>query len=162
MQGGPLDNIVAAKAIAFSEAQSEEFKSKQIQIVKNSQALAKTLSDEGIIVITGGTDTHLMLLDCRSVNLTGKVAVNLLAEANIYTNFNMIPYDPATPFNPSGMRIGTPALTTRGMKEDEMKTIGGWIAQIFKNPSDEKLRIKIKEQVKELTLGFPIYENFKI
>jgi len=162
MQGGPLDNIVAAKAIAFSEAQSEEFKAKQWQIVKNSQALAQTLSDAGITVITGGTDTHLMLLDCRSVNLPGKEAVNLLAEANIYTNFNMIPYDPATPFNPSGMRIGTPALTTRGMKEDEMKIIGEWIAQIFKNPNDEQLRIKIKEQVKELTLGFPIYENFQI
>lgn len=162
MQGGPLDNIIAAKAIAFSEATEESFKEKQRQIVKNSQALAGTLSNEGITVITGGTDTHLMLLDCRSVSLPGKEAVNLLAEANIFANFNMIPYDPATPLNPSGMRLGTPALTTRGMKEDEMKIIGGWIAQILKNPGDKELREKIKEQVKELTLGFPIYENFQI
>jgi len=162
MQGGPLDNIIAAKAICFSEAQSEEFKAKQIQTVKNCQTLAKKLMDEGIKVITNGTDNHLLLIDCRSVNLLGKVGANLLAEANIYTNFNTVPYDPAKPFNPSGMRMGTAALSTRGMKEEELEIIGGWIAQILKNPEDKNLREEIKTKVKELTLGFPIYENFQI
>ena len=162
MQGGPLDNIIAAKAICFSEAQSEEFKAKQIQTVKNCQALAKKLMDEGIKVITNGTDNHLLLIDCRSVNLLGKEGANLLAEANIYTNFNTVPYDPAKPFNPSGMRMGTAALSTRGMKEEELEMIGGWIAQILKNPEDKNLREEIKTKVKELTLGFPIYENFQI
>ncbi len=162
MQGGPLDNIIAAKAICFSEAQSEEIKAKQIQTVKNCQALAKKLMDEGIKVITNGTDNHLLLIDCRSVNLLGKEGANLLAEANIYTNFNTVPYDPAKPFNPSGMRMGTAALSTRGMKEEELEMIGGWIAQILKNPEDKNLREEIKTKVKELTLGFPIYENFQI
>ena len=162
MQGGPLDNIIAAKAICFSEAQSEEFKAKQKQTILNCQALARKLMDEGIKVITNGTDNHLLLIDCRSVNLLGKEGANLLAEANIYTNFNTVPYDPAKPFNPSGMRMGTAALSTRGMKEEELETIGGWIAQILKNPEDKNLREEIKTKVKELTLGFPIYENFQI
>lgn len=162
MQGGPLDNMVAAKAVCFLEAMSDNFRDTQRQTVVNAKVLAQAFADAGIQVITGGTDNHLVLIDCRSVDLPGKQVANLLAEANIYTNFNMIPYDPATPFNPSGLRLGTPALSTRGMKEEEMKQIGSWIIEIMKNPEDAELRAKIKSEVLELTKRFPIYENYAI
>lgn len=160
MQGGPLDNMVAAKAVCFLGAMSDTFRATQKQTVVNAKVLAQAFADAGIKVITDGTDNHLILIDCRSVNLPGKQVANLLAEANIYTNFNMIPYDPATPFNPSGLRLGTPALSTRGMKEEEMKQIGSWIIEIMKNPEDADLRSRIKNEVLELTKKFPIYASF--
>ncbi len=162
LQGGPLDNMTAAKAICFAEAMTENFKQTQKQTIANALTLARVLQDNGIKVITNGTDNHLMLIDCRSINLMGKECANLLAEAGIYTNFNTIPYDPSTPFNPSGLRMGTAALSSRKMKEEEMKTIGSWITSILKNPQDGQIRLEIKEKVKELTSRFPIYENYRI
>ncbi|MFA6422509.1 MAG: serine hydroxymethyltransferase [Candidatus Buchananbacteria bacterium] len=162
LQGGPLDNMTAAKAICFWEATTEAFKQKQKQTILNTQTLAETLKNNGLKIISDGTDNHLLLVDCRSVSLMGKECANLLAEAEIYTNFNTIPYDPSTPFNPSGIRIGTPALTTRGMKEEEMKIIGNWISQILKNPVDQSTREKIKIEVKALTDKFPIYANYRV
>jgi glycine hydroxymethyltransferase len=115
LQGGPLEHIIAAKAIAFSEAMKPEFMEYQKQIVKNAHVLARTLIENGLRIVSGGTDTHLMMIDCSPLNITGKDGANALARAGIYTNFNMIPYDTRTPFNPSGIRLGTPALTSRGM-----------------------------------------------
>lgn len=156
IQGGPLDHITAAKAVCFAEALTPEFKKDQLQTVKNAQALAKTLIKAGIKLVAESTENHLVLVDCRNLKISGKIGANILTEAEIYTNANMIPFDPATPMNPSGIRIGTPALTTRGMKEKEMKVIGNWIADILKNPDDKKLRREIKKEVLKLTKKFPI------
>ncbi|MEK7653036.1 MAG: serine hydroxymethyltransferase [Patescibacteria group bacterium] len=154
LQGGPLENMIAAKAICFAEALMPKFKSDQIQTVKNAKALAETLKKNGFSLVSGDTDNHLILIDLRPQKISGREAANLLAGASIYTNFNMIPYDPATPMNPSGLRLGTPALTTRGMKEKEMKIIGGWIADII---SGRKKPAEIKKEVLKLTRMFPIY-----
>lgn len=157
MQGGPQDHVTAAKAVCFQEALSIKFKKDQVQTVKNAQALAQTLMTQGIRLVAESTENHLVLIDCQNLNISGKQGADILAEAAIYTNANMIPFDPATPLNPSGIRIGTPALTTRGMKAKEMKIIGQWIAQILKNPENKKLRQKIKKEVFQLTKKFPIY-----
>lgn len=162
LQGGPLENIIAGKAIAFIEAQTSQFKKDQIQTVKNAQVLAETLKSNGLKLIADSTENHLILIDCRNLNISGKVGAEVLAEAGIYTNANMIPYDPAMPLNPSGIRIGTPALTTRGLKDKEMKIIGKWIADILKNPNNKKLKSKIKKDVFKLTKRFPVYQNFKL
>ena len=158
LQGGPLENVIAGKAIAFIETQTPQFKKDQVQTVKNAQVLAETLKANGLKLIADSTQNHLVLVDCRSLNISGKVGAEALAVAGIYTNANMIPYDPATPLNPSGIRIGTPALTTRQMKEKEMKIIGQWIADILKNPTDQKLKLQIKKNVLRLTKKFPIYK----
>lgn len=157
LQGGPMDNVIAAKAACFTLAQSLKFHKVQKQTVKNSIALAQMLDRNSIDLVSGGSDTHLLLIDVRGLKISGKVAADILAEADIYTNANMIPYDPAKPLNPSGLRVGTAALSTRGMKEKEMKLIGLWIAEILKAPTDKKLRIRIKNEVHELTKKFPIY-----
>ena len=157
LQGGPLENMIAAKAICFNEALSDKFKADQIQTVKNCRALCQTLIENGLKIVSGGTETHLLMVDCRPLNISGKDGALALAEAEIYTNANMIPFDPATPLNPSGIRLGVAALTTRGMKENEMKIIGNWISQILKNPVDIGLKEKIKQEVLELTNKFPIY-----
>lgn len=157
LQGGPLENIIAAKAACFIQAQSSQFKKIQKQTIINTKTLAKTLNQNGLKLVSGGTDNHLLLLDLRKQNLNGRKASELLAEVNIYTNANMIPYDPATPFNPSGLRLGTAALATRGMKEKEMKLIGLWITKIIKEPENKLLRLKIKKEVLALTKKFPIY-----
>ena len=157
MQGGPLEHAIAAKAIAFKEAMSEEYKEYQRQIAKNAKALAEELMSQGLRLVSDGTDTHLILIDCTDLGITGKEGANKLAEFGIYTNFNMIPFDKRTPFNPSGIRIGTPALTTRGMKEDEMKEIGKVIAGVLKNLDDEKAQKEAKKVVKDLTDQFEIY-----
>ena len=159
MQGGPLENVIAAKAICFIEDQSEKFKSDHIQTVKNAETLAEGLKANGLNLVAGGTQTHLLIIDCRNLNISGKEGSNAMAEAGIYANANMIPYDPSTPMNPSGIRLGTPALTTRGFKETEMKMVADWIAQILKNPTDENLKKEIKNQVENLTAKFPIYPN---
>lgn len=157
LQGGPLENIIAAKAACFLEAQTSKFKKIQHQTILNATILAETLIKNNIELITNGTDNHLLLLDLRNLKINGRDAANLLAEAEIYTNANTIPFDSATPFKPSGLRIGTPALSTRGMKEKEMKLIGLWIAEILKKPKDFKLRTRIKQEVLTLTKQFPIY-----
>lgn len=158
LQGGPLEHIIAAKAVCFAEAMKPEFKTYQEQIVKNAQTLAATLIAEGIRLCTGGTDNHMILIDCTSLNITGKQGANALAECEIYTNFNMIPYDTRKPFDPSGIRLGTPALTTRGMKEEEMKIIGQLIAKVLKNASDSTIKNEVKTAVYDLTRQFPIYQ----
>lgn len=157
LQGGPLENMIAAKAACFVEAQTPRFKKIQQQTVLNASALAETLNKNGLRLVSGGTDNHLLLLDLRELEINGRDAANLLAEAEIYTNANTIPYDPATPFKPSGLRIGTAALSTRGMKEKEMRLIGLWITEILKKPKDAKLRTRIKQEVLDLTKKFPIY-----
>lgn len=158
-QGGPLEHVIAAKAAAFQEAMQPDFKIYAEQIVKNAQALAKVFLANGLRLVSGGTDTHLILIDCTNLGITGKVAANALEECLIYTNFNMIPFDPRTPFDPSGLRLGTPALTTRGMQETEMELVGNLILQVLKHSADEKVKQMVKAQVLALTEKFPIYGN---
>ncbi|MEK9165334.1 MAG: serine hydroxymethyltransferase [Patescibacteria group bacterium] len=158
MQGGPLDHIIAAKAVAFGEALSPEFKEYQKQIIKNAKALAEELLNQGLRLISGGTDNHLMLIDVTAISgLTGKIAVNALDEAGICCNKNMIPYDPRSPFDPSGIRLGTPALTSRGMKETEMKIVGELIGRVLKNIDKNDVKQEAGCAVTELTGKFPIY-----
>lgn len=153
MQGGPLEHIIAAKAVCFKEAMADDYKNYQKQVAKNARVLAETLINEGLRLVAGGTDTHLMIIDCTSLGISGKQGADILAECNIYTNFNMIPYDTRKPMDPSGIRLGTPALTARGMKENEMTTVGKLIANLLKNPSDEQKQ-KTKQKVGELIRMF--------
>ena len=153
-QGGPLMHVIAAKAVAFHEALQPEFKVYQQQIIDNAQALAQGLMDVGFRLVSGGTDNHLMLIDVKSKGLTGKEAEKMLDEANVTANKNTIPFETEKPFVTSGVRIGTPAVTTRGMKQDDMKAI----ADIFKVVLVDKDQDKAKAMVKELTDRFPLYE----
>lgn len=157
-QGGPLMHVIAAKAVAFTEALQPSFKAYQSQVVINAAALADTLLGADINLVTGGTDNHLVLLDLSSRGLTGKAAEKALEEAGITTNKNMVPNDPQKPFLTSGIRIGTPALTTRGMKADEMKLIGGMIARVLRNMDDELTINIVRSEVLELTSQFPLYK----
>ena len=149
MQGGPHEHTIAAKAVCFKEAMTDEYKEYQKQIVKNAKALANTLMGEGLRLVSGGTDTHLMIIDCAPLGISGKQGADALAECGIYTNFNMTPFDTRQPADPSGIRLGTPALTARGMKEKEMKIIGKLIADLLKNPTEEQKQ-KAKNAVIEL------------
>lgn len=160
-QGGPLDHIIAAKAIAFQEAMQPDFVTYQKQVLANARALAQHLQDAGIPLVTGGTDNHLLLVDLRTLDVEGKLAENALDEAGICTNKNMIPYDEASPFNPSGLRIGTPAVTTRGMKETDMQHIATWIHRILRDPQNEALQQEIREEVRTLCQKYPLYENLE-
>jgi len=157
MQGGPLVHIVAAKAVCFREAMQPEFRQYQRQVVANAKALAETLMQEGYHVVSNGTETHLMLVDVFSKGLRGKEAEAALGNANITVNKNAIPFDTNKPMNPSGIRIGTPAVTTRGMKEPEMRRIGGWIAEVLRNPQDEAKIAQVRRCVLELAEQFPLY-----
>jgi len=160
LQGGPHENVIAAKAVAFKEALSEEFKQYAHQIVKNAKALAETLMENGIKLVTDGTENHLLLIDLRPIGIgLGKPTAVALEEAGICTNCNTVPYDPSTPFKPSGVRIGTPILTTRGMKQTEMQKIGDWMAKVIKNMDNTELKQKIKAEVKDLCEQFPVYTN---
>jgi glycine hydroxymethyltransferase len=159
MQAGPLMHVIAAKAIAFKEGMTEEFREYQRQIIKNARALAESLQEHGIRLVSGGTDTHLMLCDLRPLTLTGRDAANLLEEAGIIVNKNSIPYDHQPPAIASGIRPGTPAVTTRGMKEPEMRTIGGMIGRIIRNPLDADIRKQARQQVLELCAEFPVYQD---
>ncbi|NUM25980.1 MAG: serine hydroxymethyltransferase [Candidatus Buchananbacteria bacterium] len=159
MQGGPLEHVIAAKAVCFNEALKPEFKQYGNQIVKNAKALANALLNEGIRLVSGGTDIHLMLIDCNPLKITGRTASEVLADGGIYTNRNTIPYDPGSAFEPTGIRLGTPALTTRGMKESEMKIIGTIIAKQLKNIKDTNIHAELKATVAELVKQFPIYEG---
>jgi len=159
MQGGPHDNNIAAMAVAFKEALQPSFKNYARQVIFNAQTLAKTLKANGFNLITGGTDNHLILIDLRNFNLGGKEAEKLLEAVGIYVNRNTIPYDPNPPFRPSGLRIGTPALTSRGMKKKEMILIGQIMAQIIKNPQDQKIKKTVRLTVKKMTKKFPLYRH---
>jgi glycine hydroxymethyltransferase len=156
MQGGPLEHIVAAKAICFREAMEPSFKTYARQIVANAKALAETLIQGGIRLASGGTDNHLMLCDMTSVGLTGKIAEESLDKAAITVNKNMIPFDQRKPLDPSGIRIGTAALTTRGMREDEMKRVGKWILEVLRAPSDEAVLQRVRGEIGEFTKSYPV------
>lgn len=161
IQGGPLEHIIAAKAVAFREALQPDFKTYIENVLINAKTLAEVLKSEGFNLVTGGTDNHLMLIDLNQSQgcnaLTGKVAENILDESGITVNKNTVPNETRSPFVTSGIRIGTPALTTRGMKAEEMKKVGFWISQVLKNPENKDLHLKIHHQVKELCQNFPIY-----
>ncbi|MBM4263597.1 MAG: serine hydroxymethyltransferase [Deltaproteobacteria bacterium] len=159
MQGGPLMHVIAAKAVALKEALSPEFKTYQQQIVKNAKALAQKLMNSGFRLTSDGTDNHLMLVDLRKSELTGKVAQETLDRARITVNKNGVPFDTRSPFVTSGVRIGTPAVTTRGMKEAEMETIGGLITRVLQNISDEKVVQQVGADVGALCKKFPVYPH---
>ncbi|GIO35268.1 serine hydroxymethyltransferase [Paenibacillus antibioticophila] len=156
-QGGPLMHVIASKAVALGEALQPSFKTYAENVVKNAKVLAETLLGEGLNLVSGGTDNHLMLIDTRNLNITGKDAEHVLDSIGITVNKNAIPFDPTSPFVTSGIRIGTPAVTSRGMDEEAMKAIGRIIALVLKNPKDEAVLAKARGQVAELTDKFPIY-----
>lgn len=159
MQGGPLMHIIAAKAVCFKEASTKEFKKYAEQVVKNSQILGETLKGHGVRLVSGGTDNHLCLLDLTNFGLTGLEAEKALGCAGITVNKNTIPNETKSPFVTSGLRIGTPAVTSRGMKEEDMRQIGDWIASVIKDIKNEALQAKIEEEVKEMASKFPLYPD---
>ncbi len=158
-QGGPLMHVIAAKAVALKEAASPEFKAYQEQVVKNAKVLAEALGNRGFRIVSGGTDNHLMLVSVRELGLTGLQAERLLDRCSITVNKNTIPFDPEKPFITSGLRIGTPAVTTRGMKEAEMLEIAEIISDVLHNPDDEDILANAKEKVESLTKRFALYPN---
>jgi glycine hydroxymethyltransferase len=157
IQGGPLMHIIMAKAVAFGEVLQDSFKGYAEQIIKNAKVLAKKLNDYGYEVVSGGTDNHLMLVDLTNKNITGKQAENALGMANITVNKNMVPFDQRSAFVTSGIRIGTPAMTTRGMKQEQMEVIAGFIDKVLSNIGNEKVLSDIKAEVIELCKKFPLY-----
>lgn len=159
IQGGPLMHIIAAKAVAFREALKPEFSDYQRQVIKNAKKLGECLVESGLKLVSGGTDTHLVLVDLRDADLTGNLAEDALEKAGITVNKNAVPFDPKPPAVTSGIRIGTPAVTTRGMKEQETATIAGFIREALENPDDEKKLGSIKDDVKELCKKFPMYSH---
>ena len=161
IQGGPLVHIIAAKAVCFREALQPAFKDYAHQVVANAKSLARKIMDEGFRVITGGTDTHLMLIDVFAQGILGSEAENALGQAGITVNKNAIPFDSNPPLKPSGIRIGTPALTTRGMKEKEMVQTGAWIVEALRNHKDAQTLARIRKQVLELAEAFPLYPELR-
>ncbi len=159
MQGGPLMHVIAAKAVAFKEALEPGFKDYQKQVIANAQALANTLIERGLRIVSGKTESHVMLVDLRAKKITGKEAEAALGAAHITVNKNAIPNDPEKPFVTSGVRLGSPAMTTRGFKEAEAKEVGRLIADVLDNPHDPANLAKVKEQVNALTKRFPVYGN---
>ena len=159
LQGGPLMHIIAAKAVAFKEALDPSFKSYSQQVIDNAATLGETLKKEGVTLVSGGTDNHIVLLDLRSWDLTGKEAEKLLEEAGITVNKNTIPFDPQSPFVTSGIRMGTAALTTRGMKQDEMVKIGEVIAAVLKSKGDKDVLESAKETTKAICNAFPLFQQ---
>ncbi|MBY3619173.1 serine hydroxymethyltransferase [Acinetobacter sp. CUI P1] len=160
-QGGPLMHVIASKAVAFGEALQPSFKTYAENVVKNANVLAETLISEGVNIVSGGTDNHLMLLDTRNLNITGKDAEKVLDSIGITVNKNAIPFDPTSPFVTSGIRIGTPAVTSRGMDEQAMVAIGRIIANVLKNPKDEAKLAEAARQVADLTDQYPLYPELK-
>ncbi len=158
IQGGPLMHVIAAKAVAFKEALSPEFKQYQQQVVKNAAALADELTKDGFRIVSGGTDNHLMLVDLRSKNITGKEAQNLLDDIGITANKNTIPFEPLSPFVTSGIRLGTPALTTRGLKEEDIRHVADIIATVIEKRDDASAVAKAKADVDAVCKKFPLYE----
>lgn len=159
IQGGPLMHVIAAKAAAFGEALKPEFKDYQRRIVDNAKTLANTMIGEGLAIVSGGTDNHLMTVDLRPIKMTGKKACAILEEVNITTNKNAVPNDPEKPMVTSGIRIGTPAVTTRGMNVPEMELIGHCIGETLKSPADEAIRAKTLKVVADLCSKFPLYKE---
>ena len=157
LQGGPLMHVIAAKAVAFKEALSPEFKAYQAQVVKNAQVIAETLTQRGLRIVSGRTESHVMLVDLRAKGITGKEAEAVLGAAHMTINKNAIPNDPEKPFVTSGVRIGTPALTTRGFKEEEARLTANLIADVLDNPRDEANLAAVRAKVAELTSRFPVY-----
>jgi len=158
VQAGPLMHVIAAKAVMLKEAAAASFVEYQRQVLANAQALAQALTGRGFRLVSGGTDTHLMLVDLRGQQLTGRDAADLLRKANIISNFNTIPFDPEPPTRGSGIRPGSPAVTSRGMKEAEMRQIAGWMARVLLNPTDAAVRAGVREEVITLCDRFPIYD----
>ncbi|TDR33141.1 serine hydroxymethyltransferase [Hydromonas duriensis] len=158
IQGGPLMHVIAGKAVAFKEALSPEFKTYQEQVVKNAKVLAETLVARGLRIVSGRTESHVMLVDLQPKNLTGKEAERILGEAHMTCNKNAIPNDPQTPFVTSGIRIGTPAMTTRGFKEVEAEKVANLIADVLDNPTDESVLERVRAEVKVLTDAYPVYK----
>ena len=157
IQGGPLMHVIAAKAVAFGEALQPEFKEYAKQVIVNAQTLANALQQEGFTIVSGGTDTHVLLVDLRTVGLTGKVAEHILDEIGITCNKNTIPFDPESPFVTSGIRLGTPALTTRGLNAEDMKEIASIIALVLKRPEDTEAQEEAKQRVAKLCKQYPMY-----
>jgi glycine hydroxymethyltransferase len=162
IQGGPLMHIIAAKAVCFHEALQPAFKDYARQVVANARALARKIMDEGYRVISGGTDTHLMLIDVFAKGILGSEAENALGRAGITVNKNAIPFDSNPPLKPSGIRMGTPALTTRGMKEKEMAQTGAWIVEALNHHNDAQVLARIRKQVLELAEAFPLYPKLRV
>lgn len=156
LQGGPLMHVVAGKAVCFGEALTDDFRRYGKRIIDNAKALAEMLMRDGLRLISGGTDNHLMLVDVTSIGLSGKQAEKILGECGITVNMNMIPFDTRKPMDPSGIRIGTPALTTRGMGTAEMEQIGRWISQALRHPDDVKQQHTIREDVRQMCQNFPV------
>ncbi len=159
IQGGPLMHVIAAKAVAFKEALSPDFKIYSAQVIKNAQALAEELVSRGYNLVSGGTDIHLLLLDFVGTELTGKVAEATLETAGITVNKNAVPFDTRSPFVTSGIRIGTPATTTRGLKENEMRQTGAWIDEALQNIENEAVLARIRGEIRELCQQFPLYAH---
>jgi glycine hydroxymethyltransferase len=159
LQGGPLMHVIAAKAVCFLEALQPAFREYQKQIVDNARVLCETIASKGFRIVSGGTDNHLMLVDVFSKGVTGKLAEKALEQAAITVNKNAIPFDPNPPMVASGIRVGTPAVTTRGMKEAEMRKIGGWIAEVLADVENESLLARIRKEVTALTEQFPLYQS---
>ena len=157
IQGGPLEHIIASKAVCFKEALSDEFKEYQVQVAKNAKALAEELIKRDFKLISGGTDNHLILLDLTNKNITGKAAEKRLDDAYITANKNTIPFDPASPFVTSGIRLGTPALTTRGLQVKDMEEIADIIAVVLKNPEDKSVHEEASKRVAALCEAYPLY-----
>lgn len=156
-QGGPLMHVIAAKAVAFKEAMMTDFKEYQQQVLVNAKMMAQTFIDRSYKVVSGGTDNHLFLVDLVDKEITGKMADALLGEAHLTVNKNAVPNDPLSPFVTSGIRIGTPAITTRGFKESEARIIAGWMCDILDNPISEKVVLDVRKKVEELCASFPVY-----
>jgi glycine hydroxymethyltransferase len=156
-QGGPLEHVIAAKAVAFFEALTDDYRTYIDQVQKNAQAMAKTFVEKGYKIISGGTDNHLMLIDLRSKNLTGKVAENTLIKADITINKNMVPFDDKSPFVTSGMRVGTAALTTRGLKETDMERIVGLIDEVLTNVDDEAKIKAVRTEINTWMEQYPLF-----
>ncbi len=161
-QGGPLEHVIAAKAVAFFEIMQDEFMTYAQQIVKNAKSLEAALLAKGYDIVSGGTDNHLLLIDLRNKNISGKKAENVLVKADITINKNMVPFDDKSPFVTSGIRIGLPALTTRGLRESHMSAVAKWIDSILLHPDDEVLIRKTKSEVNEFMTQFPLYPNWVI
>ncbi|MFB6175142.1 MAG: serine hydroxymethyltransferase [Candidatus Nanohalobium sp.] len=161
-QGGPLMHQIAGKAVCFKEAMKPEFKDYAKQIKKNTKALAEGLRNEGLRMVSGGTDNHLVLVDLREEDISGKAAEEALEDVNIIVNKNMVPHDPESPRITSGIRIGTPALTTRGMEEEELEDIGEMIGEVVKNPEDSRIREEHSQRVSELLEEFPLYRDSEV
>ena len=155
-QGGPLEHVIAGKAVCFGEALKEDFRTYQHQIILNAKAMEKTFREEGVRMVSGGTDNHLLLLDFTGTEMTGKQMESLLEDANITVNKNTVPNETRSPFETSGIRVGTPAATSRGLKEPEMRKVAGWIARVLRE--GEAAVPSIKKQVEEMMAGYPLYE----